>query len=308
MARQNSDMPRSRDRSAVSRSESPRSASVFSYYANRDISDSARIRDTEQVEQLERPRKRRWFTLRNVLTSIAVIIVFAVMISLNSKPKVVILGDSSSQFALQDQKAYQKDVSDILSTSLSNGNKITFDASSVANKLISMHPELHAASISLPFFGRTATVYIQPSIPQIVLSTLHDGQVVLGSSGVVLGAYTSHMQLPSSRAVPIIEDQSGYSVQRGRIALPSQSVTFISQIAGQLYSKSIVAQIWTLSPDGNELDVKVSGMPYIVKFNLQGEARVQAGNFLAAKNYLDSKQIKPAQYIDARVIGKVFYK
>ena len=64
----------------------------------------------------------------------------------------------------------------------------------------------------------------------------------------------------------------------------------------------------TLPPAASELDVKIAGKPYFVKFNLQADdARRQAGTFLATQAQLQRKGITPAQYIDVRVEGRAYY-
>jgi hypothetical protein len=65
----------------------------------------------------------------------------------------------------------------------------------------------------------------------------------------------------------------------------------------------------TLPPATSELDVRVAGQPYFIKFNLQsGDARQQAGTFLATQSHLQSQNIVPSTYIDVRVDGRSYYK
>ncbi len=65
----------------------------------------------------------------------------------------------------------------------------------------------------------------------------------------------------------------------------------------------------TLPVGTSELDVRLAGQPYSVKFNLEsGTARQQAGTFLATESKLKSQNVTPAEYIDVRVDGRAYYK
>jgi hypothetical protein len=301
--------PRARQRVSDTNSQQ-RNTAVFSYYANRNTSLEARGRLTQEEQQPKRPKVQRFkgkITPRHALGGLVGLIVVLLLMGLSSTPKIVVLGDDSNQFALQSLTVYQQAAHVAFGKSLTNNNKLTINTDAVATELRNKFPELHAVSISLPFIGRQPTVYVQPAVPQMVFST-PSGQFILDSNGRALAAYTSHTHLPSDRSVPIVTDQTGATAEKGAVVLPSQSVQFITEVAAQLYAKQIKVDTWTLPVGGSELDVKVSGAPYFVKFNLQANAREEAGTFLATKSYLDGQHKTPSQYIDARVTGRVYYK
>ena len=305
------EQPRARQRVSDMNSSQQRNTAVFSYHANRSTSLEARGRMTPEEQQPKRAKAPRRLlskiTPKHALGSLVGLIVVLLLMGLSSTPKIVVLGDDSNQFALQSLSVYQQAAHVAFGKSLTNNNKLTINTEAVATELQSKFPELHAVSISLPFLGRQPTVYIQPAVPQMVFST-PNGQFILDSNGRALADYTSHTELPSDRSVPIVTDQSGIAAQKGAVVLPSQSVRFITEVAAQLYAKQIKVDTWTLPAGGSELDVKVSGVPYYVKFNLQANAREEAGTFLATKSYLENQRKTPQQYIDARVTGRVYYK
>jgi hypothetical protein len=57
-----------------------------------------------------------------------------------------------------------------------------------------------------------------------------------------------------------------------------------------------------------EIDLRASDQPYYVKFYMGGSAVLQTGQFLAARQHFKQTGQLPAQYLDARIAGKVFYK
>jgi hypothetical protein len=244
-----------------------------------------------------------------MLSAIIILIVFLLLVGLDTTPKIVVTGDESAQIFARDSQKYQDTAHDLLKKSVLNGNKLTVDTTVVSNQLAKDFPELRTVSVSLPVIGRQPIVYVQPATPQMLLITQHDGTFVLDSSGRALATATESMKLPTGdKSLPTVTDQSGIRIKSGDIALPSNSARFIAQIAGQLRAKEIGIESLTLPQQTSELDVKIAGAPYFVKFNLQGKAREQSGTYIATRKYLEGKRIMPSQYIDARVTGRAYYK
>lgn len=300
--------PRARNRVS---DQAPRNTAVFSYHAARSASLEGRERTSVAEQEPQRKRLPRFGIQRlrrtHIMSVLAIFILFMLSVGLSSTPKIVILGDASNTFALQDTIVYKKAAHRLFGASIANNNKLTINTESVATQLKQQFPEVHAVSISLPFFGRQPTVYIQPATPQVVLAT-PNGQFILDSNGRALALATSATVMPEDRPVPIVTDQSGLTFKKGDVALSSKSVSFITEIAGQLEAKQIKTETWTLPSAASELDVKVSGQPYTIKFNLQGEAREQAGTFLAARDQLIRQGETPSSYVDVRVAGRAYYK
>lgn len=290
--------------------QTTRNAAVFSYHANRSASLEGRERSAAVQSQPKRQMPRFGLDkLRrtHVLSVLVILILFLLSVGLDSRPKVVVLGDASDRFALQDTKVYEDAARQMFGKSYTNNNKLTINTEAVATELKHTFPEVHAVSISLPFIGRQPTVYIQPAIPQLVLAT-PQGQFILDSNGRALAEATPDTPMPKDRAVPTIIDQSGIDVRKGDVVLPSKSVAFIADVAAQLYAQKIEADTWTLPAQSSQLNVKMKGVPYFVKFNLQADGREEAGSYIAVRKELEGKREVPAQYIDVRVSGRAYYR
>lgn len=300
------EQPRGRQRPVVQTSQQ---STVFSYHANRVGSADPRGRQMPQAEQKPpRPPRRPLPKLKNVALAIAVLVLFFMAMGVSDKPKLVVLGDTNSVF-LQDMTQYQQTAQQLFQKSLLNSNKLTINTAPIVQGLVSRYPEIRTATVALPVFGSQPTVYLQPALPQLILATQRNGQFVLDSSGRALVAVDKRMVLPTgSKALPAVTDESGIEVKVGDIALPKKSVAFVMQVAGQLKAKQLAVSGWRMPAQASELDISLSGVPYYVRFNLQGSAREEAGSFLATKNYLDGKNIKPAEYVDVRVSGRAYYK
>lgn len=108
--------------------------------------------------------------------------------------------------------------------------------------------------------------------------------------------------------VPLIQDKSGIEIKLGQQVLPSTTVQFVKQTYDQLAATQLKASGFVLPVSINELDIYIEGLPYFIKTDTSGDARLQIGSFLATKNHLEKQGIAPKEYIDVRVEEKVFYK
>jgi hypothetical protein len=290
-----------------------RSNTVFSYHANRAVrAGESQYRDAEreerQAEAARLGRKHQSWLKRtsNVAVLLAILMVAAFCLQLNSKAKVVPVGTNESQkLFLRDKQVYSEAAQKAF-TPWANSNKLTVNAQKVANDLKRQFPELQEVSVSLPVIGNRPVVYIQPAVPQLMLMA-QNGVFILDGNGRALISGNQVPQL-SRLQIPSVSDQSGLSIQSGQIALPRAIVYFITEVTGQLKAKKVPIVSLTLPPGTNELHVKLDGTGYFVKFNLHGHARAEVGTFLATKQYLEQQHKVPREYIDVRVENKAFYK
>jgi len=290
-----------------------RNTTVFSYHAYRSSRDDSSGRSIPQnpIED-ERPRRSSKAGTNTTLTIVALILIIAAvgaLLRLSSTPKLIILGDSASRIFLQNAAVYQRAAEKDLSGSALNGNKATFDAVRVSSELRAEFPELAAVSISLPVFGSQPTVYVLPVDPQLVLQNTSGKRYILDDSGRVLATDTVQVTHGVSFSVPTIIDQSGLPITIGKLALPNTTVTYITEVAGQLRAAHVTVTNYVLPSGGaSELDAQITGEPYLIRFNLHGNARIEVGDYLATLQYLSQNNKKASQYIDVMADGRAYYK
>jgi hypothetical protein len=280
---------------------------VFAYRSSRLVGQEGAARGAEQAALL-RSRSHRQWKKRLYTTTLLVLLAFLLVDSLrlSSAVKVVTLSDGGGQIFLRDTKVYQADAQKLFGGAMDR-NKLTANTATVADRLRSDFPELKTVSVSLPILGKTPVVYIQPVMPRLVVATPDNMQYVLDGSGAAL---INAAQVPelAKLNVPTVHDQSGVAPEVGKLALPGSTVGFISQLAGQLNAKQLTITDATLLIGGNELQVKVRGVAYYVKFDTHGDAREEAGALMAVKQNLDAAHKTPHEYVDVRVEGKAYYK
>lgn len=285
-----------------------RTGAVFSYHANRSVREGAVNRDAKASEQLNASRaapRNRYKRLVSIGILVFIALIAIASLRLNDNAKVVPLNSENGQAFLREANVYESAVRNAFSTFF-NGNKLTVNTGKIAADLQREFPELKAVSIRLPFIGSRPTVYIQPTEPRLILVS-SEGMFVLDSNGRALITGNQVVRL-NELEIPLVTDQSNIKIEVGRVVLPRDTVAFITEVAGQFKAKDLSITGMTLPPSTNELHVRFSGAGYAVKFNLHGNAKEEAGVFLATKERLDRERKTPREYIDVRVENRAYYK
>lgn len=281
---------------------------VFSYHANRNANSSVG-RSLENVPSEENSKRIPKHNYKSLFISTLifgiVIIGIGMNLKLSSSPKIVVLGNSSKAF-LRSNQTYTDAAEQLFSDSVINDNKATVNTSYIAEKLREEFPELAAVSITLPVIGSQPIVYLLPSAPQLVLLDSDGQSLVLDSSGTVLLDASDEAGL-SNINVPTVNDQGIASARVGQLVLPTTSVAFVSEVSEQLQEAQVNVTSYNIPIGTSELDASVAGQPYLVKFNLYGNAREEAGTYLAVRQQLQSENKTPSKYIDVRVDGRAYY-
>jgi hypothetical protein len=290
------------------RPDIPKTGPSFSYRSSRsqEVLNTGRQLNRPALKPAVRRFTRFWVQRFGFgLLLLALIVSVLNALTLSTSPQIVPLTKTTNDF-LHSQAAYQAAADKLFASSIWNRNKITVDTGSVSRQMVAQFPELASASVTLPLVAHRPIVYIQPVQPALALKT-SDNLYILGDNGKALLAESEGFA--TDRKLPIVTDQSGLQVRLGRQALTAADVSFVQAVIAQLASKQYAVSALTLPATTRELDVSIDGKPFIVKFNLQsGDARQQAGTFLATIGQLQSQNVMPGQYVDVRVDGRAYYK
>lgn len=282
----------------------------FAYRARRSDTELNTGRQAQREAIKAAPGKLRRFMLQRfglVLLLIALLVCTVNVLSLSTETRVLPLTGGGSVSFLHDKTVYQEAASQLLAGSIWDRNKITVNTGRINRQLLQRFPELSDVSMTLPLLSKRPIIYLQTSQPVLILIT-RDGSFVVGDSGKAL-LLTSSLPSNVNLALPLVTDQSGLKVALNHQALSTDNVRFIQTVSGQLAARHFTVSSMLLPTASSELDVRLTGLPYVTKFNLEsGEARQQAGTFLAAQAKLHSQGITPAQYIDVRVEGRAYYQ
>ena len=273
--------------------------SAFSYYAGNKASNTA---DSVRARQASDHKTALFNRLRLIPSIIAIVIILisiAISTTLTTAPTINFIGDTSPY---QSEEYYTNEAGKIFESNISNKSKLTINTKNVEEQLIETFPEFDIATVTLPVIGRRPTLTVHIRQPALILTTSSNAFIVDLGGKVVAEASV----LPSGikQGLLTIQDQSGLVVRPGNQVLTTESVTFIKNIQAQLDDKKLEIIQATLPITPNQIDIRLKDVPYLIKADMSGNARLQIGAFLAARD----SGVKPVEYMDIRVEEKVFYK
>ncbi len=268
-------------------------APVTTYYRSKRPAD-------DRSPFLKKPAKkshRKYLVgAADILLLVALLAAIIYSLMLNSQPDV-----SATSTTYHTAGYYQVGV-DKAFGGLKNRTKVSFDEAAAVSHIRRQFPEVRAVQIELPFFSQRAKVKLIISPPAFKLASGQSTYLV-DSDGVAVSTVSAGFgQLPT------VIDQSGFTVPNGRQVLSSSSVDFIVNLLRQTSHAKVPLKSLTLPDLPQELDLRTTDQPYYVKFNLDGDPAVQAGQWLAARHEFAKNHIKPSSYLDVRVSGRIFYK
>ncbi|HSX42485.1 MAG TPA: hypothetical protein VLF59_00180 [Candidatus Saccharimonadales bacterium] len=288
-------------------------SSTFSYYASRTtVSGERSMRNqgrTEKPGNKDKPARATVSSPPSRVSRLPLLLLLAVtavcgikLLLLGTDPKVVVLGKNTvSATYLRPVSVYESAAEELLAGSITNRAKVTADLGGTATALERQFPELSAVSVTLPLVGNRPIVYAEAAQPSVLLHT-NFGTYALNKSGLVLA------QLHTQPAgVPLLVDQSGVKPRPGRQFLPGSTIAFLQTFQYQLTSAGYTITNFVL-PNGSpyELDMRLDGKPFTLRSSLESDPLAQSGAAVGTLQQLGA--VVPANYIDVRVPGRVYYK
>lgn len=310
LGRKNKQLPAS-ESSRVRRSPGaggPAIGSTFSYYTSRPT-DAPRSRRPEaarpQSETTATPRATSWrlgMRLPLWLLMLVVIVCAVKLLVLGTDPKVIILGKTPiATTYVRPGSTYEAAAQKLLSSSITNRTKLTANLDGTASSLQAQFPELQTVSLTVPLAGNRPIVYVEVAQPSVILRS-NSGNYALNASGLVLAKVTT---IPSG--IPVAVDQSNGMPHPGKRYLPGSTIGFIRTVAYQFSAAHVQIATFVLPANAPyELDVRLEGKPYVVRFSLVSDALTQSGAAIGTIGQLGAAT--PANYVDVRVPGRVYYK
>lgn len=283
---------------------------AFSYYTNRPSDVSTERRGARQertsnpkTEKKSRGATRSWLGAAPFWLMLVVFVVcVAKVLLLGTDPKIIVVGRSSTSAAyLQPASVYEAAGQKVLAGSIANRSKLTVNLDGTAKRLQQQFPELEDVSMSVPLVGSRPIIYVQVAQPSLIITTSY-GNYALNASGLTLSQLHS---MPSN--IPVAVDQSGARPVPGRQFLPGSTVSYMQTVGYQFSAAHMPVSTFVLPASAPyELDVRLSNQKYLIRMNLQANARLQSGAAIATLQQLGSNP--PSEYLDVRTPDRAYYK
>ena len=297
--------PESSRRRAVQISEQGSRAS-FSYYSNRSVTPpgvSGREVSTSRNRTETASLSRSFWRGRRLLPWLGIVASMAIFgwLTFLSSSAVVLTVDTTGAITSEATAQYEETVQTLLGQSLLNRSKLTVNTSGIVRELRKHHPEIEYATLVVPIFGSQPRVYVSLSEPAFILQS-QTARYLLSASGYVTG-----LAEDSTVELPLVVDETGETVTVSKRLLPASHVAFMQKVDYQLTQKEFVIDRFILPKNSAyEVNVRLKGKPFAIRFNLAEDATVQSGAAVAVLEQLG--EASPSTYLDVRVPGRAFYR
>lgn len=277
---------------------------VISYYtASRRQLDNFERTSSSRDDAIHNTRRFRlkesWFSIVAGIVIIAAVIYLA---TLNATPQVTIQGQTYRSI-----QEYQEAVASVFNGSIQNKFKPTLQSTSLEAAIRQKLPEASQVTVSSSLLGHRPEVLIVTDTPLAVFTQPGSTDYVLSDRGRLL--------LPSSsttfavKDLPLLQNQTGVKGEAGQQFMRPDEATAFSRLIYQ-FSQDNSKPIYTLALTPHELLARESGrgLSYDERFLLNEDITLQYGALRATQTKLQSLGQTPAQYVDVRLIEKVFYQ
>ncbi len=281
----------------------PQSATVFSYHNNRAGADAARARYEPAVTH-----RTGFSRLKHLPTLVATIIIVGSLgyaSLLSATPRVQISATEKGASLQRKPEIYAAFIESELSKSVLNNSKLTFNSRPTIEAFQRQYPEVASVAVSLPLLGHKPIVRIAVSSPAFILASQNGAYYVSDNGTPLVRVADVQNQL---EGVSTVMDESNVPISVGKQVLPTKTVLFISAVLQYLETAAVTIESVALPTEANELQVRLSGQPYIIRFNTLEDAQTQVGTLLALQKRLQGSREVPKEYIDLRVEERAYYK
>lgn len=282
-----------------------RRPTAYHYSAKRSRADKLFDRGEDSKEDIRSAKMHR--RAREVPTVLALGLILVSVLYLSSLSTTAQIKVEGSQELLRDRSAVQPRADQILSSSLLNRTKLSFEGDKVEAELRKSFPEFADVDVSTPLFRHRPHVVITLARPAALLST-GTNIYLIDDQGRALFDTTRNKPNFDTSDLPLLQDQSTLKVEVGKTALSRTQVAYIQEVRAQTEQKGLKVESMQMVSGGGELNVRFGGLPYYAKFNFFEDARKSTGTFLAMKEKLDADRVKPAEYVDVRIPERAYVK
>lgn len=266
---------------------------VNAYYGQRSETETA----SPFIARAKKRTSRLLVWIFDSLLILAILVAFVYSLLVRPSAKLSVSNDT-----FHSQAEYQVVVNKQLTT-LKDRNKITFDEASLSSAIERSFPEVESVDIELPILGEQPIVHLKIGKPAFFIRS-SGKDYLLSANGVAVGYKSDY---PNIGKLVQITDKSGFEVNVGKPILSTDNINFLNTLLAELARSQVPIKELVLPNSPAEADLYTQDAAYYTKFYMGGDAIIQSGQYLAARNSFKS-QPAPSQYLDVRVAGKIFYK
>lgn len=276
---------------------------VFSYYtaSKNQLNNFDRQAQAIRSETIQKNRINRllsnWFF---IFAALILLLVAGYILSLTRQATVDISGPK-----YRSNQEYQQIVNDILAQDIKNYTKPTLNSNSIKKSIATKIPEANEVTVKTDILGHRPIIIIKTDKALAVFNNPNSESFILSDRGRLL--------LPASEAnvettkLPVIDNQTGvYGKSGDQFLSPEEALNF-AKLLSQSEATGLIRFILPSNPREIYL-APTQSRGYQVRYLLNNDIALQHGAYKAAIKKLAELGNVPANYIDVRLVEKVYFK
>jgi len=217
----------------------------------------------------------------------------------------------TNELNVRSQDEYDNAVEELFNQSIFNRLKFTFGSDNFEQELRQKLPEIDSAVAVVPLVGTKLQVVVSVSRP-VARQALGGGkQGLINSQGVLIHVDDSTAVLSAFADLPLISVSPTVDFKLAQQVFTSKEMVVVSRLNaefdGTAKERHRVESI-SYSIEKREFTVRFRGAPYYAKLTSETAPDLQIGALLSALKDLESSGGVAGEYIDVRVVGRVFVK
>lgn len=270
---------------------------------------AARQRSVTQ-RQIEKKHLQQQRLRRHRMIVVVAILLMATFFYRSTISSVTIASANSSTLPADQRAVYETALQRMYREHTIAGQSWLVNAPETKQEFLATYPEVERVSFSSRTPLSTALkADVRFRAPVFTWKDASGTQQFVDQHGVL---FSKNMNTAvNTESLIQIEDQSGVVLQAGTSVLTDNLIAFVGQLHStvpQLFGKDAKITGVIIPKSTREVQIRVSGIPYIVKFNSFRDIEQQVGELKGLLAHLTAQKVTPAKYIDLRVEHKAFYQ
>lgn len=203
--------------------------------------------------------------------------------------------------AAADASSYQAVVNSYLSSHANERFVFSLRGDALLETVQKQYPEVRAITVDVQPWLQPALVRIDLRTP-VASWTIGGAKYYIDASGVAF--QKNHGVEPAL----VVEDNTGINPNDTAAVASERMIRYIGRLVALLKQNGLTVERLILPPvTSREVDVRLSGVAYTIKTDLDRDPAGQVADVVQAVGYLSRKGITPS-YADVRVSSKLYYK
>lgn len=198
------------------------------------------------------------------------------------------------------EQSYSSTINNYFKENPLQRSRLFFTSKEFTDYIINEHPEIRSVELQNNIIA-TSKIIIDKKEPAFLWQNAE--AVYIGDNqGVIYSSENLDLKLPT------IVDPTNLVVNAGDQVTSSNVLDYISKVDENLSANKLVVDKFSLPSNSRQIDVFIVNSTFYIKFSLDRDVVGQIAELNKVLRFTNNNNIAINDYIDLRVVDKVFYK